>query len=33
LVLAMYGVLSSEHGRNSVDTLSVYAAPAVGEKS
>lgn len=33
LVLAMYGVLSSEHGRNSVDTLSVYASPALGEKS
>lgn len=33
LVLAMYGVLSSEHGRNSVETLSVNVAPAVGEKS
>lgn len=33
LVLAMYGVLSSEHGRNSADSLSVKAAPAVGEKS
>jgi len=33
LVLAMYGVLSSEHGRHAVDRLSVAAAPAVGEKS
>jgi ABC-type uncharacterized transport system permease subunit len=33
LVLAMYGVLSSEHGRNSVETLSGYAVPTLGEKS
>lgn len=33
LVLAMYGVLSSEHGRHAVDTVSVNAAPAVGEQS
>ncbi|HBJ36628.1 MAG TPA: cytochrome C assembly protein [Planctomycetaceae bacterium] len=33
LVLAMYGVLSSEHGRNSVDAMSAHAAPTVGEKS
>jgi ABC-type uncharacterized transport system permease subunit len=33
LVLAMYGVLSSEHGRSSVETLSVHVAPVVGEKS
>lgn len=33
LVLAMYGVLSSEHGRHSIDGLSDRVVPAVGEAS